>query len=222
LTRAGSLFLYQGDHLRLFIVGGSGRTGSQLLPQLLEAGHTAVVLARRPDSISLKHVRLQVVAGDVKQPASIAAALDGIDAAIVVLTPPSMRGVVDTFAVGARNVVTAMEQKGVRRLLFVTSGAVEDDPGMAWMFRFVIKPLMMSKVYADARCAEEIVRGSSLDWTLVRPPQLVDGPATGVYRVSPRFLPPGGAKLSRGDLAHFLAGEVTRNENVRGTPTLAY
>jgi putative NADH-flavin reductase len=207
--------------MRLFLVGGSGRTGRLFLPLALQAGHAVTALARRPASVTLAHERLRVLQGDVGRPETLAGQLSGHHAVLAILSPPSMSGLVDTFTVGATTLCRAMQSEGVRRLLFVTSGAVEDDPELAWLFRFVIKPLLMRKVYADAARAEEIVRSSALDWTLVRPARLTDGPPTGTYRVSPRGLPPGGSVLSRADLAHFLLAEVDHPQHLHGTPTLA-
>ncbi|MEJ2861288.1 NAD(P)H-binding protein [Actinomycetospora flava] len=48
---------------------------------------------------------------------------------------------------------------------------------------------------------EEIVRASDRDWTIVRPPQLTDGPRTGSYRrILDRHLPKG-HRVARADLA---------------------
>jgi biliverdin reductase/flavin reductase len=207
--------------MRLFLVGGSGRTGRLLLPLALAAGHTVTALARQPTSISLAHERLRVLRGDVGAPETLAGHLAGHDAVIGILSPPSLRGLVDTFTVGATTLCRTMQREAVRRLLFVTSGAVEDDPELVWLFRFVVKPLLMRRLYADASRAEEIVRSSALDWTLVRPARLTDGPPTGTYRVSPRGLPPGGAVLARADLAQFLLTEVEKPQYLHGTPTLA-
>jgi uncharacterized protein YbjT (DUF2867 family) len=51
---------------------------------------------------------------------------------------------------------------------------------------------------------EAVVKASGLDWTLVRPPQLTDGPFSGKYRVREGHLPPFGFSISRADVADYM------------------
>ena len=69
---------------------------------------------------------------------------------------------------------------------------------------------------------EDVAAQSGLDWTMVRATRLTDGPATGRYRVAPDYPPRGGWKISRADVARFIAGVVTEGGWVRSAPALAY
>ncbi|WP_090050605.1 NAD(P)-dependent oxidoreductase [Lentzea fradiae] len=59
--------------MNLTVLAASGRTGLALTRQALERGHTVTAIARDPARIALDHDRLRKVAGDVSDPASIAA-----------------------------------------------------------------------------------------------------------------------------------------------------
>jgi len=59
------------------------------------------------------------------------------------------------------------------------------------------------------------VTASDLDWTIVRPPRLTNGPVTGRYRIEDDRMPRGGSSVSRADVAHFLLDELERGAHVR-------
>ena len=67
-----------------------------------------------------------------------------------------------------------------------------------------------------------MIQESGLDWTLVRATRLVNGTGTGQYRVSPDYAPPGGLKIARADVAHFIAALLTGDGWLRSAPALAY
>jgi len=83
-----------------------------------------------------------------------------------------------------------------------------------WLFfKYVLRPLIFRNIVAEHRRVEEIVRGSTLAWTIVRPPKLTNGPATG-YAASLEPQP----KLfsaARADVATFIADELQHNAYVR-------
>jgi sirohydrochlorin ferrochelatase len=83
--------------------------------------------------------------------------------------------------------------------------------------RFKIRHLLRDHV-----AAIEEVRRHDLDWTFVRPLILTDGLLTGRYRVAVEGLPRGGLKISRADVADFMARQVGDDEFVRQLPAIAY
>jgi putative NADH-flavin reductase len=215
-NHAGALM--RGAHMKVLIVGATGKTGAFLLEQAAAAGHTVTALARDPARVS----GVAVVQGDVYDPTSLARAVAGQDAVLAALTPRgNPLAPVDLYSRGGENLVRAMERAGVKRLVFVTSAAVEKgDPALPWWMRFALMPVL-HHVYDDARRFEALVRESKLEWTVVRPPRLIDGPRTSRYRVTPRFMPEGPATLSRADLAEFMVAQLADRTFVGGTPTLA-
>jgi hypothetical protein len=72
--------------------------------------------------------------------------------------------------------------------------------------------LFFRDVVSDSAAMERIFVQSNLDWTIVRPPQLTDGPFTGKYRVRLGHLPRFGFKVSRADVADFFVKSVEQTE----------
>jgi putative NADH-flavin reductase len=108
---------------------------------------------------------------------------------------------------------TAMPLAGVKRVV------VES---VAFLFKDSILPpayllgrLFFSSAVADASRVERVFRESSLDWTMVRPPELTDNARTARYRVRQRHLPFFGFRISRADVADFMIKAVENHALIR-------
>lgn len=211
--------------MRVLLVGATGGTGLEVVRQAPGRGIDITALVRSPDKLGDLATSADVVTGDVFDVDQLARAAEACDAAICTLGAPAGflgRGATTVYSRAAAALTEALGQAGVARLLFCTSAGVEPhDPGEVLPYRLIAKPLFLQRAYDDMIMAEETVRRSSLDWTLVRPGRLIDRPGTGSYRVSPRFRPPGGGGIPRPDVASFLLDQVTDSGWSRQTPTLA-
>jgi putative NADH-flavin reductase len=79
----------------------------------------------------------------------------------------------------------------------------------------ILMRLLFRDVYSDKRAGEDVLRGSDLDWTLVYPTTLTNGPRTGRYRVGERLTLRGVPKISRADLADFLLSQLEDRHFIR-------
>jgi uncharacterized protein YbjT (DUF2867 family) len=102
----------------------------------------------------------------------------------------------------------------------VTGFGAGDSRGYGGLFYNAALSLFLSQIYADKDVQERIIRRSRLDWTIVRPTILTDGPRTGNYRVlvDPRDWTSG--FISRADVADFLVKQIDDKSLLRRTPTL--
>ena len=210
--------------LRILVLGASGGTGSHLIEQALAAGHSVTALARDPSSIWVKHERLAVVKGDVRDAErmdEVVAA--GIDAVVSALghTQGATR---DMLTVGAQNIFAAMERLGVRRLV-VLMGADLPDPHdeitLARSMGLRLRRLSNGRLVEDWEGAAEVIRGSALDWTIVRAARLTDGPRTSFYLTG--YLKLGANhSIARGDVAEFMLRQGTDNEFLHAAPLISY
>lgn len=51
--------------MRIYIIGGTGKTGRKLIKQSLDQGHSVTAMVRNPDSLKIEHPELPVVKGNV-------------------------------------------------------------------------------------------------------------------------------------------------------------
>jgi putative NADH-flavin reductase len=190
--------------MELTIFGASGATGTCLTKQALAAGHEVRAVVRDPARLPVPgSPRLRVVTADLMDPAAISPAVAGADAVFAAFGPRGT-GPTTVLREGTRSVIEAMRRAGTRRLVLV-SGSIVTDEGEGPAMRYLVKPLargtLLRHVAADMRGAEEEIRDSGLDWTIIRPPRLTSGPASGTYRTATDRNLPRGVTVSRADLA---------------------
>lgn len=193
--------------MRMTVFGATGGTGRQVVEQALARGHEVVACVRDSGALAdLASDRLEVVVGDVLEPASLDPAVRGSRA--VLSAVGSRRGKEPTrvYSDGIHNVIAAMDRYAVDRLVCVTAAGVGEPrsskmPGL--LGRLSGSPLLRA-VYDDMERMEHEVMLSGVTWTIVRPAGLTDGPLTGEYRVVEGRGVPGGRSISRADLAAFM------------------
>ncbi|GAA3149508.1 SDR family oxidoreductase [Nonomuraea roseoviolacea subsp. carminata] len=185
--------------------GATGRTGWRVVGQALHAGHEVTAVVRDPAALERHNLggpRLTVVRADVMDPAAIRPAVAGHDAVVSAIGPRGS-GPTTVCADSIASIMEAMAAEEVRRLVAVSaSGFVREGDGP--LTRLVAKPILsrvLRHAFADMRRMEDLVRASRLDWTIVRPPQLTEGPRTGSYRSAIDRNVRGGVRVSRADLA---------------------
>lgn len=125
---------------------------------------------------------------------------------------------------GTTHIVAAMKKHGVRRLVSLTGAGVR-DPGdrpklVDRVFSGLLK-LLQRDVLEDAERHAEVIKGSGLEWTIVRAPRLTGGPATGKYRVG-AVGENSGTKVSRADVAGFMLHGLTDDSYVGQAPMVSY
>lgn len=194
--------------MRVLVVGASGATGWHLVDQALQAGHAVTAFVRDPARLPLTHAALRVVAGDAMRRESLGPVVDGHDAVVCLLgakpegvdAPRGQPGV-PVCSAGTKHLIEAMTAAGVRRLVVVSSASVGESRGTGrfpapWVLRTLLREVM-----ADKEIQEAAVRGSGLDWTIVRPVKMTNGPRTGRAHVGPALQWGLGSKVSRADVA---------------------
>jgi putative NADH-flavin reductase len=190
--------------MKLCILGGTGGTGKQIVFQALEAGHDVTVLARDRARLGPDQPRLRVVVGDLQNGAALAEAIRGQDAVISAIGRGHSFKSEHLIERTVPCIIGAMQAAGVRRLLFTSALGVgpsfADSPLVAKLFFLTL----LRGIYADKLIGEQLIRRSGLDWTIVQPSQMTDGPLTRSYRSGERLPVRGMAHISRADTAHVL------------------
>ncbi len=198
--------------MKLTIFGATGATGTCLTEQALAAGHQVTAVVRDPARMSVPAATgLRVVTADLMDPAAISESVADADAVLAAFGPRGT-GPSTVLREGTRSVIEAMHKEGTRRLIAL-SGSIVTDEGEGPALRYLVKPLargtFMRHVAADMRGAEEEIRESGLDWTIVRPPRLTSGPASGSYRTAVDRNLPRGLTVSRADLAAYMLAIIS-------------
>jgi putative NADH-flavin reductase len=209
--------------MRIAIFGSTGGTGRELVRQALEQGHHVTAQARSPEKLEdLRHPELEVIRGDVLDPSDVEHAMAGSEAVLCAIGAGAERSTVREDA--TRNIIAAMERNGPSRLICMSSLGVGDSRAdLPFFTKHVIVGIFLRHAFADHERQEAAVMGSSLDWTIVRPPHLKDGPRTGEYHEgSPLPHRKIQGKISRADVADFMLKQLTDDTYIRKTPGVSY
>jgi putative NADH-flavin reductase len=203
--------------MKILLLGATGRTGRLVLAQAIERGHDVTALVRSAAKMGSFYPRLSIREGDPLSAPVLEQALPGHEAVISALGPVG-RGPMTVHADGARALTAAMGKTIVRRLLVVSTGLCFEGIGLipAFLRRFVFK-----NIVEDSRNMERCIEQSQLDWTIVRPPRLLDGAGRGKYRAQEKGLPPGGSTIDRADLAHALLDFLEQRVHVHAVVGVA-
>ena len=213
--------------MQILVLGATGGTGRWLVTRALDQGHSVTALVRNPANLKFKHARLKVVKGDIGNQAALNAAIKGNEVVISTLGKGlklrdliELNKPVNFYSDSARRITEAMEGGGVKRFIGLTSMATNPQPLKTSlsnkMFFFLLK-----EAFLDMRRMEEIVKASSLDWTLVRPSNLSNQPPQGSYKLGLDYnleL----SKIGRTDLAGFLLDLLTESDYLDKAVSIGY
>jgi len=111
-----------------------------------------------------------------------------------------------------RTLAAAMRKSGVHRTEIVFAAFLFRDIGFLGN---ILKATLIRQMIPDMAGMEAEVCQSDLDWTIVRPPRLTNGPATHSYRITDGDLSSGGFLISRADVANFMIDEAEQPTHLK-------
>ncbi|MFD3323720.1 NAD(P)-dependent oxidoreductase [Streptomyces sp. NPDC058701] len=203
--------------MRITVFGATGGVGREVVVQALTAGHEVTAVVRDAARLGVPaHERLEVaVVPDLTDEDALVPVLAGRDAVVSALGAGSNRQAKAAPVTGpaVRAVLAAMDRAGVSRLSVVSAAPLGPDaPGDGFFTRAVLLPVLrraLRDLYADLAVMEAAVAASPTEWTVVRPPRLLDRPGTGTYRRVIGGNVPAGRVIPRADVAHALLATLT-------------
>jgi uncharacterized protein YbjT (DUF2867 family) len=199
--------------MRVVIAGGHGKIARLLSRMLAERGDVPVGIVRNPDHVDdLKAIGADAVVLDLERATveEVAEVLTGADAVVFAAGAGSGSGIArkDTVDHAAAVLVArAAELAGVRRFVQVSAMGLDraDDQNMDQVFGAYLRA-------KDA--AERDLLARDLDWTILRPGRLTDGPATGRVNVAESVSP---GAVSREDVAAVIVSILDDPSTIRKT-----
>ncbi|WP_433789068.1 NAD(P)-dependent oxidoreductase [Actinoplanes sp. CA-252034] len=214
------------ETMRLTVLGATGGIGGHVVRQALDRGFAVTAVVRDPARLRVTHPALETVTvPDLAATAALGPALRGSDAVLSGIGP---RGRHDgpVASTATAHLLTAMRTAGVRRLVAVSAAPVGPVPdGDTFVNRRVLTPLVsavLKQVYADLREMEQALADSDAEWTVVRPPKLVNKPLTGRYRIVVGGNVARGTTIGRADVAHAMLAALDDPATIRRPFGIAY
>ena len=118
----------------VLVTGATGHIGNVLVRKLIEKGEKVRALVMPGDnSISLEGLKLQIIEGDVRNSKDVMMACEGIDvvyhlAAIISIVPGHKKLIYDVNVGGVENILKAVKEAHVRRLIYTSSVHAFSEP----------------------------------------------------------------------------------------------
>jgi uncharacterized protein YbjT (DUF2867 family) len=210
--------------VKLIVFGAAGRTGKHLVQLAAAAKHEVTAFVRTPAKLGAVPEGVRVVQGDAQDAKAVEDAMAGQEGALIAVGREDRKKTTvreDT----ARNVVAGMKKHGGKRVVFLSASGVGDSLAQAkkasFLYGSIIIPLLLKHPFADAVAAENLIKASGLEWVIVRPVGLTNGPpkrdVTAITDGSTE-----GFKLTipRADVARFMLISMTDDRYLGKVPTL--
>ena len=208
--------------LQVLVIGGTSGVGLEVVKLSLARGHKVTAVARRPERMPISHPALRVVKGDITKLESMNEILPGNQVVISAVGIAAGSRNVEVFSKGIKNVLLAMQQSTIDRLITVSAIGVGDSDGHGgFFFDRLLKPFVLNSDIEDKGRQEKIVKNSKVNWTIVRPGFLTDKSISERYYVMDKLDGVEAGEISRSDVAHFIVACFEDNLYRRQTVLLS-
>ncbi|GAH45279.1 unnamed protein product [marine sediment metagenome] len=204
--------------MKLVVFGATGKTGQEIVKQALTQGYEVTAFVRDPARVMLEHGDLKIMTGDIFDITAVSQAIEGQDAVICSLGTSEL-GKTTVRSEGTANIMEAMKEKHVHRLVVISAmGVAESWSTLSFVNKLFFATLLRGS-QQDHEKQEVVVKESELDWTIMRPSGLTDTPLTGSYSIGENILGKT-SRIARADVAHAILKELENNAFVHKAVTI--
>ncbi|MER6952341.1 MULTISPECIES: NAD(P)-binding oxidoreductase [unclassified Streptomyces] len=207
--------------MKLLVLGATGPTGRHLVDLALRSGDTVTALVRNPAALDDLAGRITPITGDATAQRDVVAAMAGQDAVVSALGVGTSVRAGSLFTRSAAAVTDAAEETGVSRLVWLSSFGVGHTFDWSSTTQKAIYRTLLRSIYADKAIADEHIRSTGLDWTVVLPTRLTHAPARGAFSAGDRLPMKGNPTIGRADVAAFLHGAAHGGEWIHRSPMIS-
>jgi len=206
--------------MNILILGATGRVGSQIVTYALHDRHHVTVLVRTQEKIQINNEKLTIIQGDVLNKEDIFNAMHGIDVVISALNTDGTT----TLSESIPFIIEAMENEGIKRIITIgTAGILQSRTTLdSLRYQSSESKRKSTRAAKEHHKVYDMLKQSTLEWTIVCPTYLPDGERIGKYRIERDFLPEGGVEISVPDTAEFTFRQLKTSEHIKSRVGIAY
>lgn len=187
--------------MKILLLGATGRVGSFLVNLLLDANIELVLLVRDESKITIQHDLLTVLSGNTLNVQDLQKATENVNGVISALNTDG----VNTLSRTMELLIPLLEKKNINRIVTIGTAGILQSRLVPSTLRYLSPESKRKSTTAaiDHERAYQFLKASQLNWTVVCPTYLPDGPIRKKYRLVENFLPLDGKSISTGDTAYF-------------------
>lgn len=206
--------------MNILILGATGRVGNQILSHALSDNHQITVLVRDPNKIKMNDANLTIIQGDVLNEDDIVRVMPGNELVISALNTDGTTTLSESMPL----IIKAMENEGIERIITIGTAGILQSRITPDLLRYQSSESKRKSTRAvkEHHKVFEILKQTTLKWTIVCPTYLPDGERIGKYRVEQNLLPEGGVEISVPDTAEFAFNQIKSSDYIRSRVGIAY
>ncbi|MEW9674534.1 NAD(P)-dependent oxidoreductase [Ammoniphilus sp. 3BR4] len=206
--------------MNILLLGATGRVGSQIVTYALHDRHHVTVLVRTPEKIQINNEKLTIIQGNVLNKDDIVRAMHGIDVVISALNTDGTTTLSESMPL----IIEAMENEGIKRIITIGTAGILQSRTTPDSLRYQSSESKRKSTRAakEHHKVYDMLKQSTLEWTIVCPTYLPDGERVGKYRIDRNFLPEGGVEISVPDTAEFTFRQIKTSDYIKSRVGIAY
>ncbi|MFZ1592380.1 MAG: NAD(P)H-binding protein [Chitinophagales bacterium] len=196
--------------MKVIVFGGTGDVRQLIVQKLLDKEEKVCVLTRQ---IKETQTNLTYEVGNVLDIETVEKIIEPNDKVIISLGFNNSSW--DTMSQGTSNIIAAMSKKGAKRLICLSAqGAGDSWDYMPDAFKvMVLNNDILNASFKDHSIQEEFVKQSDLDWTIVRPTEIINDKESGTFTIN-RPIEKSRFQISNLDVAQFIVNELTAEKYI--------
>ncbi len=206
--------------MNILILGATGRVGSQLVTYALHDRHNVTVLVRTPEKVEINNENLTIIQGNVLNNEDIVRAMHGIDLVISALNTDGTTTLSESMPL----IIEAMEDEGIKRIITIGTAGILQSRATPNSLRYQSSESKRKSTRAakEHHKVYDMLKQSTLEWTIVCPTYLPEGERISKYRVERNFLPEDGVEISVSDTAEFTFKQIKTSDYIKSRVGIAY
>ncbi len=210
--------------MKITILGSTGFVGKVLIKKAIAAGYQVKTLARNPEKLEEIRDKITIIKGSVFESSSVEDSIEGAEVVLSTIGPPQNNpGDPAQYEKAMKNIVSAMDKYGIKRYIHIGGAAHQGGENEVWDFKRKFLRLFLNlfgkQILVAKHLEWEVLKSSDLDWTLVRPPRIVNEATSGTISADEKTLK--SLKINVGDLTDFILQQITSKEWIRKAPLVS-
>lgn len=206
--------------MKIAIIGAGAGIGLESVNQALDKGYEVIALSTNINNLPVRP-GVTKVQGSATHQSDLKRVMINSDAVLITVGTKKKKNTT-LFSEIAKTLIAVGQELGYTNpILIITGfGAGDSKPYLSLFMKTVIR-LFLKDQYNDKSLMEQLIAASDLNWEIVRPGMLRDGPATNNYQVLTKLqkgMEVG--KISRADVAAYLISEASLKKNLKKYVTL--
>jgi putative NADH-flavin reductase len=209
--------------MKIAILGSTGFVGKILFAKALEKGYQIKTLVRDPEKLGIYKESVEFISGNVSQADKLEKMVVGTKAVLSTLPPILNMNEPEKSGEALEDLVAILERNAIKRYIHIGGAVHGGGANENWTLgrrllkvylSIVCKPVLIAK-----HLEWDVLRGSNLDWTLVRPPRITNNKPIGRLVADEKNL--ASVEVNVEDLAEFLLEQIASRKWIGKAPLVA-